>query len=195
MQKYSWLFLSIWLLLFTGNVSAHTGVLPVDGFGFGFIHPFSGLDHFLVMSGLGLWASTQNRHFAHRLLAVFLLSMTAGAVLALFGIRCAYVETIILASVLLTGVLLAVNHRRMPTMPGLLLIVTVALMHGQAHGSEVPSASPAMAYIVGFILATAVLLGGGLLLGRLLQYYRSGAWLRIYGSLTGIAGAWLLYAA
>ena len=66
------------LIAFSQAVSAHTGLLPTGGFSHGFQHPFLGLDHFLVMLGLGLWASSQSRRLAGQAIGVFLLFMTAG---------------------------------------------------------------------------------------------------------------------
>ncbi|MDO9141006.1 MAG: HupE/UreJ family protein, partial [Methylobacter sp.] len=95
------------LIAFSQAASAHTGLLPTGGFGHGFVHPFLGLDHFLAMLGLGLWASSQSRLLAWQAIGVFLIFMIVGALFGLSGVGFAYVETAILVSLLLVGVALS----------------------------------------------------------------------------------------
>jgi urease accessory protein len=95
------------LAAFSDAALAHTGLLPTDGFSHGFQHPFLGLDHFLVMLGLGLWASSQSRRLAKQAIGVFLLFMIIGALFGLAGFGFAYVETAILVSLLLVGIALS----------------------------------------------------------------------------------------
>ncbi|MGZ8907981.1 MAG: HupE/UreJ family protein [Methylobacter sp.] len=95
------------LIAFSDAALAHTGLLPTDGFVHGFQHPFLGLDHFLAMLGLGLWASSQSRLLAWQAIGVFLSFMIVGALFGLAGLGFAYVETAILFSLLLVGVALS----------------------------------------------------------------------------------------
>jgi len=95
------------LIAFSDAALAHTGLLPTDGFSHGFQHPFLGLDHFLAMLGLGLWASSQSRLLARQAIGVFLSFMIVGALFGLAGFGFAYVETAILFSLLLVGVALS----------------------------------------------------------------------------------------
>jgi len=221
------------LIAFSQAASAHTGLLPTDGFSHGFQHPFLGLDHFLAMLGLGLWASSQSRRLAKQAIGVFLLFMTAGALLGLAGIGFAYVETAILVSLLFVGMALSfgttsivptlqrgnsvrnapalrrdagASDTAFPFMPqrvrrsvGTIIILTCiaafAAIHGLAHGSEMPVAASAYAYVAGIVLGTAVLHGSGLALGLIAQRVNAAALLRVYGTLTGVIGAWLLFAA
>ena len=141
------------LLLLSNTAFAHPGVGEAGGFGFGFQHPFLGLDHLLVMSGLGLWLSRQNLAYRSLGIMAFLGSLLAGAALAMGGVHFAYVETVILLSVLLTGLLLVTSAWPVPGVSGLLLIVLVAFMHGQAHGSEMPVAGSVESYVFGFVRA------------------------------------------
>jgi len=236
------------LIAFSQAVSAHTGLLPTGGFIHGFQHPFLGLDHFLVMLGLGLWASSQGRRLAKQAIGVFLLFMTAGALLGLSGFGFAYVETAILVSLLLVGMALsfgiapivptlrrgnsvrnALGNRScvalppaslqvaalrrdagasdtaFPFMPqrvrrsvGTIITLTsiafFAAMHGLAHGREIPVDASAYAYIAGIVSATAVLHCSGLVLGLSAQRINAGGLIRVYGTLTGLTGAWLLFA-
>jgi len=215
------------LVAFSQAVSAHTGLLPTDGFSHGFQHPFLGLDHFLAMLGLGLWASSQSGRLAKQAIGVFLLFMAAGALLGLAGVGFAYVETAILVSLLSVGITLsfgttpivptlqrgnsvrnapalrgdagasntAFPRRSVGTIITLASIAFFAAMHGLAHGSEVPVDASTYAYIAGIISGTAVLHFSGLALGLIARRINAAGLIRVYGTLAGMIGAWLLFAA
>lgn len=180
---------------FAGSASAHTGLLPAYGFHDGWAHPFLGLDHLLVMLGVGLWASTQTRRCAGQALEVFLAFMAGGALLGLSGLAFAYVESGIFISLLAVGLVLASGKTELPKLFSFALIAASATLHGLAHGNEMPAAASAYAYITGMVAATGILHLAGLSLGLLSQHFNAGVLLRVYGSLTGMAGAWLLLAA
>jgi urease accessory protein len=183
------------LLAFSHAASAHTGLLPTDGFKDGFQHPFLGLDHFLVMLGLGLWASTQTHLLAKQAIGLFLLFLSAGALLGLAGLNFAYVETAILVSLLLFGAALGYGTDKLPKIFVLSSIAAFAAMHGLAHGSEMPFAATAYSYIIGIVSGTAVLHLSGLALGLLARNVNAAVLIRVYGTMTGMTGAWLLFAA
>jgi urease accessory protein len=183
------------LVAFSHAVSAHTGLLPTDGFSHGFQHPFLGLDHFLVMLGLGLWASSQSRLLAQQAIALFLLFMPAGALLGLVGFGFAYVETVILVSLLSFGVALSYGTDKLPKAIILASIAVFAAMHGLAHGSEMPAAASGYAYVAGIVSGTAILHFSGLILGLLVRHVNAAGLIRVYGTLTGVIGVWLLFAA
>jgi urease accessory protein len=183
------------LIAFSQAASAHVGLLPTDGFGHGFQHPFLGQDHFLAMLGLGLWASAQSRLLAQQSIGLFLVFVSAGALLGLAGIGFAYVETAVLVSLLSVGVALSFGTARLPKAMILMSIAVFAGMHGLAHGGEMPAAASAYAYIAGIVSGTAVLHGSGLVLGSLARRVNATGLLRVYGTLTGMIGAWLLFSA
>jgi urease accessory protein len=179
---------------FSGPVFAHTGVLPADGLGDGFMHPFLGLDHTLVMLGVGLWAATHRLAVAGQIVAVFLLYMLAGALLGLQGVQFVFIETAILLSLLVIGGLLVMGRLQLPAAIAAALVAGSALMHGLAHGSEIPSTASANSYFLGMIAATGLLHLLGLSLGLLLNRGNARLLLRVYGGATGLVGAWLLLA-
>jgi len=76
----------------------------------------------------------------------------------------------------------------------LMSIAVFASMHGLAHGSEMPINASAYAYIAGFVSATAVLHVSGLALGWITRRVNAAGLIRIYGTMTGLIGAWLLLA-
>jgi len=182
-------------IAFSHAASAHTGLLPTGGFSHGFQHPFLGLDHFLAMLGLGLWAGAQSRLLAQQAIGLFLVFMAAGALLGLTGASFAYVETAVLVSLLSVGVALSFGTASLPKAMILMSIAAFAAMHGLAHGGEMPAAVSAYAYIAGIVSSTAVLHGSGLALGLLAQRVNATGLLRVYGTLTGMIGAWLLFSA
>jgi len=182
------------LLGFSGPVFAHTGVLPADSIGYGFMHPFLGFDHTLVMLGVGLWASTHRLAVAGQIVAVFLLYMLAGALLGLQGVQFVYVETAILLSLLIIGTLLVMGRLQLPAAIAAAVVAISAVMHGLAHGSEIPATASAYSYLLGMVAATGVLHLLGLSLGLLLNRGNAGLLLRLYGGATALVGAWLLLA-
>ena len=182
------------LLGFSGQVFAHTGILSTGGIVDGFIHPFSGLDHTMIMLGVGLWAATQRLAVAGRIVAVFLLYMLAGALLGLQGVQFAYVETAILLSLLVIGGLLVLGRLQLPVATVAALLAISAVMHGLAHGSEIPATASAYSYLLGMVAATGLLHLLGLSLGLLLNRGNARLLLRLYGGATALVGAWLLFA-
>lgn len=180
---------------FCQTASAHTGLLPAGGLGDGFVHPFLGLDHLLVMLGVGLWAGAQQLRAARHIVAVFLLYMLGGALLALNGIAFAYVESAILASLLAIGGLLLVGKLKLSEAACAMLIAVSATMHGLAHGGEIPATASAYGYLIGMVAATGLLHGIGIGCARLLRRFDADVWARVYGGATCATGVWLLYAA
>lgn len=186
MKKY---LSAAFLLALSNAASAHTGHLPGEGFMHGFQHPFLGPDHFLVMLGLGLWASSQSSSLAKQAIAVFLCFMLAGAVLGLNGLSFAQVETAIVVSLMGVGLALSLGTARLPNAFILSSIALFATMHGLAHGAEMPVAASAYGYIAGILSGTALLHVSGLALGRM----NGNGLIKLYGTLTGLTGAWLLF--
>ena len=186
------------LIAFSQAALAHTGLLPTGGFSHGFQHPFWGLDHFLVMLGLGLWASSQRRKLAWQAIGVFLSFMIVGVLFGLAGFGFAYVETAILISLLLVGAALSFSTTAKPAkLPKAIILPSIALfamMHGLAHGSALPVTASAYAYIAGIVSATAVLHVSGLALGLIARCINAAGLIHIYGAITGLVGAWLLLA-
>ncbi|MEV8841895.1 HupE/UreJ family protein, partial [Klebsiella pneumoniae] len=68
-----------------------------------------------------------------------------------------------------------------------------ALAHGHAHGAELPEAATPVAYALGFVVATAILHGVGLVAGLVLKT-RGAVLVRALGGLVALGGAWFLIA-
>ncbi len=151
-------------LLSTGPALAHPGHLEL-GLAAGLVHPFSGLDHMLAMTAVGLFAAIKGG----RAMIVWPLSFVA-AMLVGYGWGVAHpgftmAEPAILASVIVLGVLVA-SLARAPLLAGQGLIALFGLAHGYAHGSEAPTGG-GLAFPVGFAISTAILHATGLAIGAL----------------------------
>lgn len=151
-----------WLLL-PGLALAHTGG-EAAGFWHGASHPFLGLDHLLAMFAIGLWAARGGGHARWALPGAFIGAMILGALLALGGFALPGVETGILVSVLLLGILVAGVYQ-LPLAASVALVSGFAVFHGFAHGAEMPLAASALSYGAGFVLASLSLHLAGLGLG------------------------------
>lgn len=146
--------------LFAIPAFAHPGH---DGTSFstGFFHPLLGVDHLLAMIAVGIWAAQSRKSALWVLPVVFPLMMVAGAALAVAGVHFPGVESSIAASVAILGLLIAFAIK-LPLWAATLVVSAFALVHGHAHGTELPVDASALTYGAGFVLATALLHGTGL---------------------------------
>jgi urease accessory protein len=122
-------------------------------------HPFTGLDHLLAMVAVGVWSVRQPN--AKWLPATFIGMVLAGMLSGVAGLVIPGLETGIALTVALMGVLIAVAVR-LPAAVAAVMVGGFALLHGNAHGHELPQAGSAL----GLLLASSLLVYGGSLLGR-----------------------------
>lgn len=166
---------------------------PVSGFAVGFAHPFSGLDDMLAMVALGLWAAQLGRPAIWVFPAVFPAAMAAGALLALGGVPIARTEFGIAMS--LAGLGAAVAFAARPALAvAAALTALFAIFHGHRHGAELPAASPALAYGLGFLLGTLMLHGAGIGLGLLTHGQNRRFYARTAGASVAALGVPLAFA-
>jgi urease accessory protein len=135
---------------------AHVGIGPTSSFPAGFMHPLSGLDHLTVMIAVGLWAALKGGKAIWAWPLAFVGVMLGGAALGMAHIPVPFVEPGILASVVALGLLVALAVD-LPVSAGVAIIGVFALLHGHAHGTEVPENAAGLDYMAGFALATAML--------------------------------------
>jgi len=161
--------LGMLLFFVASSAMAHGGTFTTAGFLSGLWHPFSGLDHLLVMLGIGLWAASmqnQRPHYPYFMLPVaFLGLMLIGAILAFNQLILPALEMAIAMSVMLIGLLL-LTQITLPISVAILLSSGFALFHGNAHGLEITLGSSALSYMIGFICSTALLHFSGYSLGQ-----------------------------
>ena len=161
-------------------VSAHTGVGPTIGFWYGFIHPFSGLDHILAMVAVGIWAAQLGGKALWIVPSTFVSAMIVGGILGINGVALPFVEQGIIMSILILGVLI-VAAARLPIGISTLLVGLFAIFHGHAHGTEMPLAMSGLRYGLGFISATILLHASGISLAVLLRKIQHSQVLRFAG--------------
>lgn len=183
--------LSIGLISLSAPASAHLLGMHGAGFEAGITHPYTGLDHLLAMLAVGMWAAQQGGRALWSIPLAFVASMALGSILASTGMQLPMVETGIATSVLVLGLLVTFSAR-LPIIAGATLVGTFALFHGHAHGTELPLAASPVEYALGFILATAVLHGIGIILGK---YMKNSAlpWLQLSGAAVAATGVWLMF--
>lgn len=188
MQKLA---LAAVVALIAGPALAHTGHGDANGLFHGLAHPLSGPDHLLAMLAVGLWSGfvLPTRFWAGA--AAFIAAMAVGAGLSWAGVGYPVVESVIVASVVVFGVLTLVSRRgqaQAVTTASLATIAVFASAHGHAHATE--AAGNAFAYLAGFLSATAALHLAGIALARSVATGRTARLVQSTLGL-GIAGAGL----
>ena len=151
-------------MLLSGGAEAHIFGTQGAGLAEGAMHPFAGLDHLLAMIAVGVWAVQQGGRALWAVPLAFIAMMAVGGAFGLMGGAVPAVETGIAGSLVVLGLLIGLAVRPSPWVAAA-LVGFFALFHGHAHGSELPEAAQPILYALGFITATAVLHGVGMLAG------------------------------
>jgi urease accessory protein len=170
-----------------GAAHAHTGMEHAFSFASGFAHPWTGLDHMLAMVAVGLWAGINGGRALWVWPAAFVGVMLAGGALGIAGVPIPFVEPGILASVIVLG-LLVLTAARLPVALGAALVAVFAILHGHAHGAELPSGAAAATYAAGFAIATAALHALGLGIAHLCRSDSGKLVVRGAGAAVAVAG-------
>lgn len=185
------------LTLSAAPLWAHTGIGPVHGALHGFAHPLGGWDHMLAMVAVGLWAAQRSGRAVWLVPGAFVLGMVGGGALGMAGMPLPAVEAGIVLSVMLLGALVAAAVRP-PLAASMLLVALFGLMHGHAHGAEMPAAVSGLSYALGFCGATALLHAGGVVgalgLRRFASQVTGPRLVRLAGSAIAAAGVVLAVA-
>ena len=196
MKKASHCLLACALSVLAANVYAHPGHTAYGGLLAGFAHPLSGVDHLLAMIAVGVWAAQLGGRALWAVPLAFVSVMALGAAAAMTahaGIAAGVIESGVAASLLALG-LLVFRAQRLPLAAAVALVGVFAWFHGAAHGGELPETADPLDYAIGFLAATALLHGAGIVFGTLAQRHapRLG---RVGGAATAIAGIALLIGA
>ena len=162
----------------------------------GFLHPLLGLDHLLAMLAVGILSAQIGGRALWTVPATFVGTMAIGAILGIFGVALPFVEYGITLSVLILGIAIFFGDR-IPEWAALIAVVFFALFHGNAHGTEIPVVTNTLglliAYILGFLIATAGLHVIGALIGVLIRRMERGHTLmRIGGLAITLMGVFLI---
>ncbi|MFT3790584.1 MAG: HupE/UreJ family protein [Rudaea sp.] len=172
---------------------AHPGHAAHGGLLAGFAHPLLGADHLLAMFAVGVWAAQLGGRALWAVPPAFVSVMALGAAAAISGhagFASTTIESGIAASLLALG-LLVLCAQRLPLAAAIALVGAFAWFHGAAHGGELPDTADPLRYAIGFLAATALLHGAGIVFGTLAQRHapRLG---RAGGAATAIAGVAVL---
>jgi urease accessory protein len=131
---------------------AHAG----HGIASGFLHPLLGWDHLIAMLAVGAWGATLGARAIWSVPAVFVSAMIVGGAFGMAGTEGPFVETMILASVIVLAAF-AVARVKLPVWSGMAIVGLFALAHGYAHGAEIPAGASAWVFSAGFIAATSLI--------------------------------------
>jgi urease accessory protein len=173
-------FIAAALMLPAAPALAHPGHME-SGFAAGLAHPLTGMDHMAAMLMVGLWAGLVAGRALWVLPLSFLTAMLAGfgyGALAHGG--AAGAEMLIILSLLALGTVVAMKLRA-PTVLAAGAAGLFGFAHGMAHGLEAPGGQGMLGFAGGFLVATTLLHGAGLLLAR----HVPASWVRAIG----VAGA------
>ena len=170
------------LMLTAGPAIAHVGNGSTASFTVGLGHPLGGLDHVTVMVLVGLWAGLKGGRALWVWPAAFVGVMLVGSVLGMEGAPLAFVEPVILASVVALGLLVALAVD-LPVPVGAAILAVFALFHGHAHGTEVAGTLKGVEYMAGFALATAMLHLAGIGFAATMTHFSLRPAVRVVGAL------------
>lgn len=172
----------------SSNAFAHPGHGLESGFAAGFMHPFSGWDHLLVMFALGIWAARRPVAQGWQLPVLFVSVMAVSASFAMAWLPVALAEALVAASVLVMGLFL-VSHLKVNRALQLSVVSIAAAAHGYLHGMEIGNQWSGLA---GMVLATAVLHALGWVLGRQSHPSLQKAIQLLGGVMLGLGAVWML---
>ena len=162
-----------------------------DGFTHAFAHPFTGADHLAAMLAIGVWSALTMAP-AWRAPAAFVALLVAGTLAGFAGLWVPGVEPMIAASVLVLGLLVAVQ-KQLPWALAAALAGVFAFFHGAAHGHELAGGSGMMALsaLLGVALGSVTLHIAGMVLGHAVMQRHQ--WLaKLAGAATAMLGAFML---
>lgn len=156
------------IVLVPVSAQAHFDGSHGVGFMHGFTHPMGGLDHLTAMVAVGLWATQMNRRALWVVPLTFVAVMIVGGFMGTTGLAVPLVEQGIAYSVLMLGVLITAAIR-LPLGQSAAIVALFGLLHGYAHGAEIPSSVSGLSYGLGFVIATALLHLNGIGIGLFCQ--------------------------
>lgn len=186
-MNFRFLIATVAAILLAPPAFAHTGPGAAGGFASGFLHPVLGPDHVIAMIAVGLWGVFLGAPAIWVLPIVFPLVMALGGVFGMIAVPIPAVETGIALSAVVLGLCVALALK--PPLPVAAIAVgAFAIFHGYAHGAEMPVASNALSYALGFVIATGLLHLCGILLGSLAWSEAGRMAVRAAGGLIALAG-------
>lgn len=170
----------------------HHPISASSGFMEGLSHPWFGLDHLLAMVAVGMLSVQMGERSIWMLPVSFLSCLTVGGILGLSGFGILNVELGIALSVVLLGTAL-MSQVRFPFVATVIGVGCMGVIHGHAHGTEMPMSAEPWLYMLGFSTATLLLHAGGILAGKWLSGNKTRlVGLKLSGAAISCAGIVLL---
>jgi urease accessory protein len=175
------------LVAITTPALAHSeNGVAIDFWG-GFTHPIFGPDHVIAMVAVGLWGAFLGQPAIWLLPVVFPLVMAFGGALGVAGMPLPGVETGIAISAIILGGMVAFAAKP-PLWIAAALVGAFAIFHGHAHGAELPIGADAVAFSMGFVVATGTLHLGGITFGGLSHWSAGRVAVRVAGGVISLLG-------
>ena len=182
------------LMMLPAIALAHVGQGNMSGgFVSGFLHPILGPDHVVAMVAVGMWGAQLGAPAIWVLPVTFPLVMAFGGVLGILGVPVPAIEIGIAVSAIVLGAMVAFSARP-PLWVAMVMVGVFAIFHGYAHGAELPESANAVAFSIGFVVATGSLHALGILIGTLNRWKVGSRLLRLGGTLIAFAGFYFLAA-
>src|SRR5215470_9067066 len=154
------------MLVTSSHALAHSESGTAIDFAGGFTHPIFGPDHVIAMVAVGLWGAFLGAPAIWVLPVVFPLVMALAGALGVLGVPLPGVEIGIALSALALGSMVAFAAKP-PLWIAAVLVGAFAIFHGHAHGAELPVGAAAVAFSMGFVVATGMRHLSGIAFGAL----------------------------
>ncbi len=181
-------------LVWVPSAQAHVEGGQAVGFITGLEHPWSGLDHVLAMIAVGLWGAQLGNPALWVLPVTFPMVMAMGAMMGLLGIPLPGIEIGIAVSAILLGAMI-LGEVKLNLYIAATMVGFFAIFHGHAHGTELPPGQSGLLYSMGFVIATGVLHGIGIVIGLIHRWPAGKLALRGAGAFIAAMGVFFLWRA
>ena len=143
------------------------------------------------MVAVGLWGAQLGPPAIWALPVMFPLVMAFGGLLGVLGVNLPGVEIGIAASAIALGLMVTLAVRPPLWVAGM-LVGLFAIFHGYAHGAELPESANALAFAMGFVVATGSLHVTGIIIGLIDRWPWGMRPLRIGGAAIAACGLYFL---
>jgi urease accessory protein len=141
----------------------------------------------IAMVAVGLWGAFLGPPAIWLLPVVFPLVMAVAGALGVLGMPLHGVETGIALSAIMLGAMVA-GAVKPPLWIAAVLVGAFAVFHGYAHGAELPVGADAIAFSMGFVIATGMLHLCGIAFGALSHWREGRIAVRVAGVVIALIG-------
>ncbi|WP_158265062.1 HupE/UreJ family protein [Blastopirellula marina] len=155
----------------------------------GFLLQWTGFAPLLATLAVGILAVHVEGRFVIAIPMVFLCGMAVGVGLNGSGIQLPYIHVGLAMTVILSGVALWAA-REYPVVISAVALAVVGILHGHADAQAVSASSGPLAFLLGVLLGTALLLGIGVWLGLWMEARTAPS--RVFGLVLMVVGIGML---